>query len=158
LALVGVALLVVQPSKLLKNLGVVRGVIQHALVSCLGGIKILLLLMNMADLEPDIFLGQRAGRRIDNVFETIKTLRPFVLLFIYNTQSEVNLICLFKVGLNVHDLRESLFGIVVTTVSVIEDSYSVPQHGVLRISQVNQCLLIGVIRLLEVFCHEVTVS
>jgi hypothetical protein len=32
---------------------------------------ILLLLMNMADLEPDIFLGQRAGRRIDNVFETL---------------------------------------------------------------------------------------
>jgi hypothetical protein len=32
---------------------------------------ILLLLMNMADLEPDIFLRQRAGRRIDNVFETL---------------------------------------------------------------------------------------
>lgn len=33
---------------------------------------IFLLLINMADLEPDIFLIQRTWRIIDNIFETLR--------------------------------------------------------------------------------------
>lgn len=50
-----------QPAQLLQDLGVIGISVQHALVGVLGTVKVLLLLMNMADLEPYIFLGQRRG-------------------------------------------------------------------------------------------------
>lgn len=83
------ALLVVKPAKLLKNLGMVRIPLEHTLVSGLSGVileylsvhiqqrvgnqstYILLLLVDMTDLEPDIFFGQRARGVADNVFEAL---------------------------------------------------------------------------------------
>lgn len=40
LALIGVALLVMQPAELLKDLGVIRRVVQDALVCSLGAVKL----------------------------------------------------------------------------------------------------------------------
>lgn len=57
-----IALLVVQPAQLLQNLGVVRVSVQYTLVCIFGTVKILLLLVNMADLEPDVLFGQRRWR------------------------------------------------------------------------------------------------
>lgn len=82
------ALLVVEPPKLLENLGMVRIALQHTLVSRSSGIilkrisvsgvsgirrptHILLLLVNMANLEPDVFFCQRARGVANDVFETL---------------------------------------------------------------------------------------
>lgn len=76
LAIIAVALLVMQPSKLLQNLGVIGIAFKHTHVSCLcivilhiisivqmsvGDTHIFLLLVNMTNLKPDILLGQRIG-------------------------------------------------------------------------------------------------
>jgi hypothetical protein len=63
----------------------------------------------------------------------LETLRKFVLLLIYYTESEVDLIGLVKVGLNLHDLGERLLGIVVAAISIIENTNTVPEHGVLQL-------------------------
>jgi hypothetical protein len=88
LALEGLALLMVEPSKLLENLGVVRIPLEHTLVGGLGRLKlmdssvsgrtvlskhtyVLLLLVNMTNLEPNVFFCQRAWRIANDVFETL---------------------------------------------------------------------------------------
>lgn len=71
LRLVVVALLVMQPTKLLKNLGVVGRVVEDPLVGGLGIVKVLLLLVNVTDLEPDVFLSQGTRWCADNVLEAL---------------------------------------------------------------------------------------
>lgn len=92
LGLVRAALLVVEPSELLQNLGVVGGVVKNTLVGSLGIVElerensllekcsgivwrrkayVFLLLVNMTNLEPDVFLGQRPRGRVDNVLEAL---------------------------------------------------------------------------------------
>lgn len=76
----GGALVMVQPAELLENLGVLGVALENTLVGRLGAIKlegvrskatksarggeayIFLLLVDMANLEPDVFLGQGARR------------------------------------------------------------------------------------------------
>jgi len=110
--------------------------IQHALISGLSAVKIFLLLMDVSNLEPNILLSQGSRRRVDDVFETIKTLIPLVLLFVYYSEPEVDFVCLLKIGLNVHNLRESLFSVVVAAIPVVQNADAIPQHRVLWISQV----------------------
>lgn len=92
---------------------------------------ILLLLVNMANLEPDIFLGEWTRRVSYNIFETLQlmvryakgnrvvagtggfnsdlqTLAKFLLLLVYDPQAKVDLICFFEIWCHAHDLRESL--------------------------------------------------
>lgn len=69
-----VALLVVQPAELLKHLGMVGVALKDFLVCSLCAVIIFLLFMYMANLEPDILLGQRMGRRVYNVFEALGRL------------------------------------------------------------------------------------
>lgn len=90
LALEATALLVVKPAKLLQNLGVTRITFQDALVSGLCAVVlfgslsqldhttmavlrtyVLLLLMNMSNLEEDVFLTQGRRRRRDDILEAL---------------------------------------------------------------------------------------
>lgn len=66
-----IALLVVQPTQLLQNLGVVRISVQYTLICIFGTVKVLLLLMNVTDLEPDVLFGQWRWRGVDNVLEAL---------------------------------------------------------------------------------------
>lgn len=72
-----------QPTQLLQDLGVVWVSVQHTLVSVLSTVKVLLLLVNVADLKPNIFLGQRRGWRVDNVFEALDVCQYTVPWWIY---------------------------------------------------------------------------
>lgn len=107
---------------------------------------ILLLLVDMANLEPDIFFRQRPRRISDNVFEALNVsklatslvagkylqrLVELVLLLVDNAQSEVDLIGFLKVGCHAHDLGKGLFRVVQGTISVIQDADSVPEFGFL---------------------------
>jgi hypothetical protein len=88
LALVSVTLLVVQPSELLEDLRVIGRLVQHALVGSLGTVKlregqsrhhfqgleesyIFLLLVDMANLEPYVLLGQGTRRGANDVLEAL---------------------------------------------------------------------------------------
>jgi hypothetical protein len=106
----------------------------------------------MADLEPDVLLGERARRVIHNVLEAlqiekelaiqaprsrdqwltyIKTLAEFLLLLVYYAQTEVDLIGLFKLRRHAHDLRKGLFGVVQGSIAIVQDTNTVPELGFL---------------------------
>jgi hypothetical protein len=158
LCIVWVVLLMMQPAQLLQNLGVVGGVVKDPLVGGLGAVKVFLLLVDMANLKPNVLLRQRAGRRADNVLEAVETLRELGLLLVYYTESEVDFVGLFKVGLDLHDLRESLLGIVVAAIAVVKDTNSVPKHGILGVAEVHQGLLVCVVCFLKALRHQVAVA
>jgi hypothetical protein len=66
------ALLVMKPSQLLKNLGMIRVSFENAVVSRLCAVIIFLLFVHMTDLEPDVFFGQGSWRRVDDIFEALQ--------------------------------------------------------------------------------------
>lgn len=55
-----------------------------------------------------------------------------LLLFVYYPEAEVDLVGLLEVRLHFHDLRERLLRVVVGSVSIVEDSYSVPKFRFLQ--------------------------
>jgi hypothetical protein len=132
--------------------------------------------MNMTDLKVDIFFSQRTGRVVDNVFEAFQALVELLLLLVYYSEAEVDFIGLFKVRRHAHDLRESLFGVVERSITIIQDTNAVPQFGFLDralamltdltkniatnlgISQVIKRLLVRSVGFLQVVHHKVTVT
>jgi hypothetical protein len=78
--------------------------------------------MDVANLEPNILLSQWGRRGIDNIFEALQivsevrlcydrfdvkyleTLSIFLLLLVYDTESEVYLVCFLKVRLHSHHM------------------------------------------------------
>lgn len=85
-------LLVVEPTKLLQDLGVVRISVKNSTVRCLRAVilnfkseatqcillgsmtYVFLLLMNVANLEPNVLLGEGRRRRCNNVIEALREL------------------------------------------------------------------------------------
>ena len=65
------ALLMVQPTQLLKDLGVIGITFKHPTIGTLSSFELLLLFVYVTDLEPDVFLSQRPRRVCDNVFEAL---------------------------------------------------------------------------------------
>ena len=61
----------------------------------------------------------------------LKTLGELGLLLIYYTESEIDLIRLFEVGLDLHHLREGFLGVIKATIPIIENTNPVPQHRIL---------------------------
>ena len=88
----------------------------------MGFTYVFLLLVNMTDLEPDVFLCQRARWVLDDIFEALgwsqltavssllhcvsylQALTILLLLFVYNTQPKVDLVRFFEVWLHMHHL------------------------------------------------------
>lgn len=83
----------------------------------------------MANLEPDIFFGQRAWRIANDVFKALQIIRhsstiisraitylqtlvKLLLLLIYDSQPEVDLVGLLEIRRHAHHLRESLFRVI----------------------------------------------
>ena len=92
---------------------------------------IFLLLMHVTNLEPNVFFIQWAWRIVDDVSKTLhitqsasyhqpsalqfthlQALLKFLLLFIDYAKSEIDFICLLKVWLHPHDLRECFFSMI----------------------------------------------
>jgi hypothetical protein len=57
----------------------------------------------------------------------LQALLILLLLFIDYTKSEVNFVCLLKIGFHPHHLRKGFFGMFQRSVSVIEDTDPIPQ-------------------------------
>lgn len=119
---------------------------------------VFLLLVNMANLEPDVFFGQRARGIANNVFEALQTLVKLLLLLVYDSQAEVDLIGLLEIGCHAHHLRESLFRMVQRTIAIIQDTDSIPQLGFLGVAQVVEGLLVRGVCLLQIIHHEMAVA
>lgn len=147
-----------QPTQLLQNLGMVGVTLEHSSVSSFGRVVIFLLFVNVTNLEPDVFLTQRTRRIVDNVPEALQALGELLLLLVYNSQSEIDLICFLESRLHSHNLGECLLCMLQATVSIVEDTDAIPQFGFLGIWQVIQSLLIRRICLLEVVHHEIAMT
>jgi hypothetical protein len=61
----------------------------------------------------------------------LKTLSELGLLLVYYSETEIDLVGLLEIRLDLHDLRESLLGIVVATIAIVENANSVPEHRIL---------------------------
>jgi hypothetical protein len=113
---------------------------------------IFLLFVHVTDLEPNILLIQRSWRVVHNVSEALHTissaishrqseldlaylqaLLELLLLLVDYTESEVDFICLLEVRLHSHDLGKCFLGMVERSITVVQDSYSVPKLGLLRL-------------------------
>ena len=92
---------------------------------------VFLLFMNVSDLEPNVLLCERPRRILDNVLEALETLAVLLLLLVYYTQAEVDLVRLVEVGLHVHDLREGLFRMFEGAIAIVEDANAIPEFGLL---------------------------
>ena len=61
--------------------------------------------------------------RVDAVvcvdFTYVQTLVELLLLLVYYTQAEVDLVCLLEVGLHAHDLGEGLLRVLERAVAVV---------------------------------------
>jgi hypothetical protein len=99
-----VALLMMQPTKLLEDLGMVWIPIEDSSVCQFGIVIIFLLLMHMADLKPNIFFCQRNGWNRHDVAKALETLLVFLLLLVNYAQAKINFVGLFKIRLHAHDL------------------------------------------------------
>jgi hypothetical protein len=96
---------------------------------------IFLLLVDVTDLEPDVFFCQRGWWNRNDISETLevvntyadsalsktylKTLLVFLLLLVNYAKPEINFICLLEVGLHSHYLRECLLGVLKRSISII---------------------------------------
>lgn len=85
----------------------------------------------MSDLKPDVFLGQWSRRIGDNVLEALEALVILLLLLVDYTQAKVDFICLVEIGLHLHDLRESLLGMLEGAIAIVEDANAIPEFGFL---------------------------
>ncbi len=93
---------------------------------------ILLLLMDVANLEPDVLLSERVRRRVYDVLEALQTRAVLLLLLVNYAEPEVYFVRLLEVGLHLHDLGECLFGVLQRPVAVIQDANAIPELRFLR--------------------------
>lgn len=121
-----------QPAELLKNLCVIRIALEHTHVCAFGSVVIFLLLVDVTDLEPNVFLAERSRRVINDVLEAFQARLKLLLLLVYYAESEIDLVGLFKSWFHAHDLGEGFFGVLETAVTVIENTYAVPELWFLR--------------------------
>jgi len=96
----------------LKDLCVIGITIENAEIGVLCAVVVFLLLVNMSDLEPNVFFRQGRGWRIYDVLEAFQRLSVLLLLLVDDAKAKVDLMRLVKVWRHVHDLREGLFGMV----------------------------------------------
>ena len=120
--------LVIEPTELLQDFGVIGIVLQYTLVRVLssvilkwpsargtsrGGVThVFLLLVDVSNLEPDVDLGQRFRRIVQDIAETLQGISidlesrhsthletglEFLLRLVYDAEPKVYLVCLVKV-------------------------------------------------------------
>ena len=125
--------------------------LKHLLISSLSAIVVFLLFVHMANLKPDVLLGEGMRWRVNNVLEALqrslvskiagveiivgiylKTLVIFLLLLVDYAQAEVDLVRLLEIRLHLHDLRKCFFGVVQRPVAVIQDADTIPKFRLLQ--------------------------
>lgn len=148
----------VQATQLLQDLGVVGVDLQNLLVGLLGAVPVLLLLKHRADLEPDVGLGQRVWRVRQDVLEALQGGRKHALVLVNDTETEVDLVGLVKVGVQVQHTDKGLFSVLQGAVTVVQDTDSVPQLGHIGVVQEVESTLVGSVSPLQVVHHEIAVA
>jgi hypothetical protein len=88
-------------------------------VRLFGSIVVFLLFVDVSNLEPDILFRQRPRWIGYDVAEALQALLVLLLLLVYYTQSEIDLVGLFKIGLHPHHLRKRLLGVFQRAITVI---------------------------------------
>ena len=146
-----------QPTKLLQNLGVVWVLVKDSMVRCFCIVEIFLLLVHVANLEPYVLLGERRGRRVDNVLKALQTRRldtrvfrgrpematylkrlpVFLLLLVDYAQPEIYLVGLVKIWRHAHYLRKGFLCMLQRSISVVQNTNPVPESRFLGVWKVD---------------------
>lgn len=105
-------------------------------VISLEGTNIFLLLVNVTDLKPDIFLREGPWRVCNDIFEALmksasisdrpmqeithlQALTELLLLLVYDAKPEVDLICLLEVRLHAHHLGKCFLRMLERAISIV---------------------------------------
>lgn len=131
---------------------------EDVFVGLTGALPFAHALEDATQLEPDVPLLQRGRGLGEDVPEALEGLRPLALVLVDDAESEVDLVGLFEVWVEFEDFCERFFSVVEGAVSVVEDTNSVPQLRHVRVAQVVQGLLVGVVGPLQVVEHQVAVA
>ena len=68
--------------------------------------------------------------------EAVQALGVFVLLLVYDSESEVDLIGLVECLVHAHDLRECFFSMLEAAIAIVQNADAVPQLGLLVLQSV----------------------
>lgn len=158
LTLESLALLMVQPSKLLKNLGMIGITLKYSLISRLCIIVIFLLFVHVTDLKPDVLFSQRRWWRVYYVLEALQTLTILLLLLVDYTKPEIDLVCFVEAGFHLHDLGEGFFRVIQGSIPIVQDTDTVPETRLLWVLEVDKSGLIRRIGILQVIHHEIAMA
>jgi hypothetical protein len=90
-------ILMIEPTKLLKNLGMAGIIGNNAFVCIFGTDMVFLLFIHVANLEPDVRMCERTGRISEYTVEAGEGLLVFGLLFIDYAEAEEDLVCLVEI-------------------------------------------------------------
>ena len=61
----------------------------------------------------------------------LQTLLELLLLLVYYTEAEVDLVGLLETRVHAHDLRKGFFGVLERAVAIVEDTDTIPELGFL---------------------------
>ena len=157
-ALVARLCLRVQAAQLLQDLGVVGIHLKNLLVRLLGARPVLLLLKHQTNLEPHVGLGERMRWVGQDVLEALQRARKLALVLVDDSETEVDLVGLVKVRVQVQHTHKRLFGVLQGAVSVVENANAVPQLGHVGVVQVVERPLVCGVSSLQVVHHQVAVA
>lgn len=110
---------------------------------------ILHLLVHVADLEPNVDVGQRSGRvpvyaikalqgcqtaaQDPKMSTHLEALFVFLLLLVDYAQTEKDLVGLVKVLVHAQDARKGFLGVFERAITVVQDADTVPKFRVLKL-------------------------
>lgn len=159
LILEGRTILMIQPPKLLENLGMIGVINDHALISVFSSMIVLLLLEDVPDLEPNVGVCEWTRWVTKDAVEAFEGVFVLRLLFVNYAEAEEDFVCLVKVFVHSKDGGESFLGMIERAVTIIEDTDAVPEFGILLwVREEIEGLLVGRVRLLKVILHEIAVT
>lgn len=136
----------------------VRVHLQDLFVCLLGALPVLLLLENRTYLEPDVWLGQWVWRVGQDVLEALQSRRKHALVLVDDAETEIDLVGLVEVGVQVQHTHEGLFSVLQGAVAVVQDPDAVPQFGHVGVIQEVEGTLVRSVSTLKIVHHEVAVA
>lgn len=168
--------LMIQPSKLLKDLGMRRIISDDSLVRILRPRMVLLLFVHVSNLEPNIRMCEWRRWVPKDPIKTPERILEFALLLVDYPKSEQDLVLLVEIQILAHpqDRRERFFGMVQRSITIVQYPNSVPEFRILLesfsmslpsckktnlgIGKKVERLLVSRVGFLKIVLHEITVS
>lgn len=153
-------MIVLKPAHVLQRLGVLWILGERLLVHIHGGGNVAFEFIHMTNLIPAICAGERGWGVCsdDDAIKVLESVIKSLLLLINDTDTKTDFVCPLKVRGEGEDGQKGLQGVLKTAVAIVQEANAVPEVGIARVGKVCQRALIGLVSLLQLIGHDVTVG